>query len=962
LYNFKEIEEKWQKKWEDEKVYQVTENEKEKYYVLDMFPYPSGAGLHVGHPLGYIASDIVARYKKLQGFNVLHPMGFDSFGLPAEQYAIQTGQHPAITTETNIKRYKEQLRRIGFNYDWSREVQTSDPAYYKWTQWIFKQVYNSWYNKDSDKAEPISTLIEKFENNGTYNVNAANDENWFKELDLADFPFGEHFTGEFSDTDWKSFNAIQKQKILAHFRLTYLSDTMVNWCPELGTVLANDEVKDGVSERGGYPVVKKLMKQWSMRISAYSQRLLDDLNKIEWSDSIKEVQRNWIGRSEGASLCFDLENHSEKIEVFTTRPDTIFGVSFMTLAPEHPLVQQITTEGQKDEVTKYIEGVKNKSERERQANVKSISGAFTGAHALHPFTGDKIPVWISEYVLMGYGTGAVMAVPSGDQRDFDFAKHFDLPIPAVFEGIDIREEANSTKDAKIINGDFLNGLTGYEGIKRCIEEIEKKGIGKGKVNYRMRDAIFSRQRYWGEPFPVYFENDIPYLLEDNELPHTLPKIDKYLPTEDGDPPLGRARKEDWHIFKGDRMECNTMPGWAGSCWYWLRYMDPKNNDTFCDPEKMKYWGNVDLYLGGAEHGTGHLLYSRFWVKILFDLGHIFFDEPFKKMINQGMIGGVIEYLLMRKEKTNGRAHFMCRDKVDPKDMDNFIKIAVRTDLVSDYGNPDSYLGQEALNTFSKWMPEFENAIFECGQGVLSEGNFNSKGGDSSWLVTKSEQGKMGKRYHNTVDPVEICDTYGADTLRLYEMFLGPLEQHKPWDTNGISGVHNFLKKLFKACSEANDKGDANKKELKAIHTLIKKATEDIERHSFNTVVSAFMIALNELNALKSKNNSIFKDFAILLSPYAPHIAEEIWGQLGGEGYVVNANWPIYNEEYLVEDSHEYPVSFNGKMRFKMELPMAMSKEDIEKEVMAFEKTIKYLDGKTPKKVIIVPKKIVNIVV
>ncbi|MEM7160816.1 MAG: class I tRNA ligase family protein [Bacteroidota bacterium] len=962
MYNFKEIEAKWQAQWAQDEVYKVEENDKEKFYVLDMFPYPSGAGLHVGHPLGYIASDIVARYKKLRGFNVLHPMGFDSFGLPAEQYAIQTGQHPAITTATNIKRYKEQLKRIGFNYDWNREVQTSDPNYYKWTQWIFKQIYNSWYNKDTDKAEPISTLIEKFENNGTYNVEAGIEEDWFKELNLDNFPFGEHFAGEFTATDWASMNAIQREKILSHFRLTYLSDTWVNWCPELGTVLANDEVKDGVSERGGYPVVKKLMRQWSMRISAYAQRLLDDLEGLDWSDSIKEVQRNWIGRSDGAMIRFELENHAENIEVFTTRPDTIFGVSFMTLAPEHPLVETITTSDQKDEVNRYVEAVKNKSERDRQANAKTISGAFTGAYAIHPFSGEKVPIWISEYVLMGYGTGAVMAVPSGDQRDYDFAKHFNLAIPPVFEDVDISESANPTKDARVLEGSFLAGLTGHEAIKKSIEEIEGQGFGNGKVNYRMRDAIFSRQRYWGEPFPVYFENELPRLLSDEELPLTLPSVDKYLPTEDGDPPLGRAHKDDWPIFKGDRMECNTMPGWAGSCWYWLRYMDPSNSEAFCDPEKMKYWGNVDLYLGGAEHGTGHLLYSRFWVKILYDLGFIHVNEPFQKMINQGMIGGVIEYILMRKEKTNGQAHFMCKDLAEKEGLENFVKIAVRTDIVSEYGQANSYLTQEALQQFSKWMPEFEHATFECGQGVLRDGNFESKGGESSWLVTKSEQGKMGKRYHNTVDPVEICDHYGADTLRLYEMFLGPLEQHKPWDTNGITGVHGFLKKLFKACTEATDESAANKKELKAIHTLIKKATEDIDRHSFNTVVSAFMIALNELNAVKSKNKEIFKTFAILISPYAPHIAEEMWKVLGQDGYIVNATWPAFNEEYLTEDSYAYPISFNGKMRFKLELPMGLSKEDIEKEVMAFEKTAQYLDGKDPKKVIVVPNKIVNVVV
>lgn len=961
-YNFLDIEAKWQEKWKENHIYRVEDGLGEKFYVLDMFPYPSGAGLHVGHPLGYIASDIVARYKKLNGYNVLHPMGFDSFGLPAEQYAITTGQHPALTTEQNIARYKQQLKRIGFNYDWEREVRTSDPSFYKWTQWIFKEIFNSWYNLDTDSAERIETLISKFEENGTYNVNASIDENWYKSMDRSDMPFGAHFSGEFTATDWASLTEVQRERILQNYRLTYLSDTMVNWCPELGTVLANDEIKDGVSERGGHPVVKKLMKQWSMRISAYAQRLLDDLESLDWSESIKEVQRNWIGRSEGAMLEFAIEDDSDKIEVFTTRPDTIFGVSFMVLAPEHKLVEQLTTSEQKERIEAYISETKSKSERDRQSDIKNVTGAFTGAYAIHPFTGEKIPIWIADYVLMGYGTGAVMAVPSGDQRDYDFAKTFNLPIPPVFEGTDLSVQADPTKDAKMINSDFLNGLTGHQAIKRCIVELEQRGIGRGRVNFRLRDAIFSRQRYWGEPFPVYYENDVAMLLSDDELPLTLPEIDKYLPTETGEPPLGRAKREDWPIFKGDRMELNTMPGWAGSSWYFLRYMDPHNHSRFADEEKVNYWNQVDLYLGGAEHGTGHLLYSRFWTKFLYDRGYIPYEEPFKKMINQGMIGGTIEFLLLKKEKTEGKAHFMCADLAKGIGLEKFARIPVSIDMVKEYGVPNSFLTIEGLKAFTEWQPAYKDALFECGQGVYQDGIFTSKKGDSSHLVTLSEQGKMGKRYHNTVDPMDICDQYGADTLRLYEMFLGPLEQHKPWDTKGINGVFGFLKKFHRTALSANSSDDPTPDELKVLHKLIKKVTDDIERSSFNTAVSAYMIALNDLNALKSSNKKVISTMAILLSPYAPHLAEEVWNKLGNKGYVVLADWPELNEEYLVESSYEYPISFNGKMRFKVEFPLDMSPSEIEKEVMALEKTAKYLDGKTPKKVIVVPKKIVNVVV
>ena len=781
-------------------------------------------------------------------------------------------------------------------------------------------------------------------------------------MSLEGFPFGEHFVGEFTSTDWSSLSKNQQDLILLNFRLTYLSDTLVNWCPALGTVLANDEVKDGVSERGGYPVEKKLMRQWSMRISAYAQRLLDDLNELQWSDSIKEVQRNWIGRSEGAMVEFKVEGSNEKIEVFTTRPDTIFGVSFMVLAPEHQLVNELTTNDQKNVIDEYVIKTKSKTERDRQADIKNITGAFTGSFVIHPFTGERIPIWIADYVLLGYGTGAVMAVPSGDQRDYDFARTFELPIPPVFEGTDLSEKADPTKDAKMINSDFLNGLIGHDAIKKCIEEIERLGIGRGKINFRLRDAIFSRQRYWGEPFPVYYEEDIPLLLSDEHLPLTLPEIDKYLPTETGEPPLGRAEKSDWPIFKGDAMELNTMPGWAGSSWYFLRYMDPKNDERFADADKIEYWNQVDLYLGGAEHGTGHLIYSRFWTKFLFDRGYIPFDEPFKKMINQGMIGGTIEFLLLKKDKTNGKAHFMCADIAKGIGLEHFARIPVRIDLVKEYGLPNSFMTIEGLKAFAEWQPSFSDAIFECGQGVFQDGAFTSKKGESSHLVTLSEQGKMGKRYHNTVDPMDICDQYGADTLRLYEMFLGPLEQHKPWDTKGISGVFGFLKKFYRAAHSAVDDSEPSLEEQKIIHKLNKKVSDDIERSSFNTPVSAYMIALNELSAIDSKNKNIYSTMAILLSPYAPHLSEEVWSHLGNKGYVVDASWPDINEDLLVESSYEYPISFNGKMRFKVEFPLDMSPAEIEREVLTLEKTAHYLDGKSPKKVIVVPKKIINVVV
>lgn len=1006
-YDFREIEQKWRKHWAQDQTYKVSEDpSKEKCYVLDMFPYPSGAGLHVGHPLGYIASDIYARYKRHQGYNVLHPMGYDSFGLPAEQYAIQTGQHPAITTDKNIARYREQLDQIGFSYDWSREVRTSSPDYYRWTQWIFRQLYNAWYNKDSDRAESIDTLCEKFEENGTYNVNAHVDADWWKNLDAAHFPhFSEFFAGEFTATDWKSFSEEQKQRILMHFRLTYLADSWVNWCPALGTVLANDEVKDGVSERGGHPVEQKLMRQWSMRITAYAERLLNDLSKIDWSDSIKEIQKNWIGKSKGASVFFDVHGHNDKIEVFTTRPDTIFGVSFMVLAPEHPLVDQITTEDYRKKIDRYVAAAKLKTERDRQADTKKITGEFTGAYAIHPFTGNKVPVWIGDYVLATYGTGAVMAVPAGDQRDLDFANHFRIPVPAIFEGVDVSSEACTDKNVKLSNSDFLNGLKGKEAMHKIIEAIEQGGFGEGTTNYRLRDAVFSRQRYWGEPFPVYYKNDLPYLTPEGETV-TLPPVDKYLPTEDGEPPLARANKEDWNVFHGDRMEHNTMPGWAGSSWYFLRYMDPNNEAEFCSREKSDYWGQVDLYMGGAEHATGHLLYSRFWTKVLFDLGYIGFDEPFKRMINQGMILGrsSIIYRLQVRSQDAGDKDALTRDegtefyvsndlaqaiKLQPNGLVSLTKFKelaaagssnwpdVQTALNkrldgivashSEEGEKDfkiwmcpqhvdiDLVDADKLDTerVRDWQPQYKNATF-----ILDE---------DGQMHCDHEVEKMSKSKYNVQTPDTLVERYGADTLRCYEMFLGPLEQSKPWDTNGISGVHNFLRKVWRLFHDKDNQLDVScekptPEEYKALHKTIKKVSEDLDRNSWNTVVSAMMIGVNELTDLKCNKQEILEEITVLLSPYAPHLASELWHRLGHTDEVVDQPWPQLNEEYLVENSFEYPVSFNGKMRFKLTLPADLSKEDVEAAVLENEQSARYLEGKTPKKVIVVPKRIVNVVI
>ena len=937
FYNHQEIEKKWQKFWEENQTFksqQPSESSKPKYYVLDMFPYPSGAGLHVGHPLGYIASDIYARFKRHQGYNVLHPVGYDSFGLPAEQYAIQTGQHPAVTTEENINRYEQQLKKIGFSFDWSREIRTSDPAYYRWTQWIFIELFHSWYNKATDRAENISTLVAHFEKFGTENLDAVQSD----EL---------NFTAE----EWLNASEADKQDILLNYRMAYRAETTVNWCPALGTVLANDEVKDGKSERGGYPVYQKKMMQWSMRITAYSDRLLRGLDGLDWSEAVKESQRNWIGKSEGALVKFGVKGSDDFIEVFTTRPDTIFGVSFVTLAPEHELVSKITTPERKEAVEAYIEATSKRSERDRMADVKTISGVFTGAYAEHPITKKPVPIWLGDYVLAGYGTGAVMAVPAGDERDFAFAKHFDIEIKNIFDQ-DISEKAFTEKEGMVYqNSEFLNGCSSYhEAVKSVVEYLENHKVGKSKINYRQRDAIFSRQRYWGEPVPIYYENEMPYTLPVSALPLELPEVEKYQPTEDGDPPLGNAKNFAWdkvnqkvvstelidnqNVFP---LELSTMPGWAGSSWYFLRYMNPNNEAEFCDKNTSDYWGQVDLYIGGSEHATGHLLYSRFWTMFLKDRGFISHEEPFQKMINQGMILGISAFVY-RVDGTNKYV-----SKALAKDYETQ-KIHIDISLLK--GTSDEL----DLDKFKAWRPEFKDAEF-----ILEDGKY----------ITEREVEKMSKSKYNVVNPDDICEEYGADCLRLYEMFLGPLEQSKPWNTQGLSGVYGFLKKFYNLYFDGDtfsvSEEEPTKEELKILHTLIKKVIYDIENFSFNTSVSQFMIAVNELQKLKCNKKAILEPLAVLISPYAPHVCEELWGLLGNAESIDFAPFPALNEAYLVEDEIEYPVSFNGKMRFKLSLSAELSKEEIEEIVMKDEKVIQQLDGAKPKKIIVVPKKIINIV-
>ena len=935
-YNFKEIEDKWQDYWAKNETFKANNaSDKPKYYVLDMFPYPSGAGLHVGHPLGYIASDIYARYKRHKGFNVLHPQGYDSFGLPAEQYAIQTGQHPAKTTEENIKTYRRQLDQIGFSFDWSREVRTSNPAYYKWTQWIFIQLFNSWYNLDSDKAEDISTLISIFEKEGNISVNASCDDE----------------IQEFTAVQWEAFSKKEQEEIVLQYRLTFLSDTEVNWCPELGTVLANDEIVNGVSERGGFPVVRKKMTQWSMRISAYAQRLLDGLKSIDWPQPLKDSQTNWIGRSQGAMVSFQIDSYDEIIDVFTTRPDTIFGVSFMTLAPEHDLVSKITTETQKDAVQNYIKATAKRSERERMADVKTISGVFTGAYAIHPFSGEKVQIWIGDYVLAGYGTGAVMAVPCGDQRDYDFAKHFKIPIPNIFEGVDISEQAHTDKEGTIIaNSNFLSGLSYKKALKLSIYELEKQEIGHGKINYRLRDAVFSRQRYWGEPFPVYYVDGMPQMIDEIHLPIVLPEVEKYLPTEDGQPPLGNADTWAWDsvnnkvVGNGEinntsvwPLELNTMPGWAGSSYYFNRYMDPHNETEFASKESLNYWKEVDLYIGGSEHATGHLLYARFWQKFMFDRGLVPVDEFAKKLINQGMILGTSAFIF-REDGTN---RFYSKGLLEGK-IGQLIHVDVSLVNASD---------ELDIEGFKSWREDFKDAKF------IYE--------DNGIFKVSREVEKMSKSKYNVVNPDNICAEYGADSLRLFEMFLGPLEQAKPWKTSGISGVHSFLKKLWKLFYNGEELSISDSvptaEEFKTLHKTIKKVEEDIENFSFNTSVSTFMIAVNELITQKCNKRAILEPLLILISPYAPHIAEELWEKLGNTESISTAPFPIFEPQYLIESSKNYPVSFNGKMRFTMELPLDMTKDNIEKVVLAHQKTQAQLAGRVPKKIIIVPGKIINIV-
>lgn len=921
-YNHKDIESRWQNYWRDNKVYKTSiDQSRPKYYVLDMFPYPSGAGLHVGHPLGYIASDIYSRYKRLRGFNVLHPMGYDAYGLPAEQYAIQTGQHPEKTTTENIARYRQQLDRIGFCYDWDREVRTCDPKFYKWTQWAFMKMVESYYDTELNKAQPIAKLVEHFEKDGSKGIHAACSE----ELD-------------FTVDQWKAMSEKEKSDVLMNYRIAYLGNTMVNWCPQLGTVLANDEVSEGLSIRGGYPVEQKLMYQWCLRVSAYAQRLLDGLDDLDWTDSLKETQRNWIGRSEGAEMRFPIVGSDIELEIFTTRADTVFGVTFMVMAPESEYVDMVTTPEQRKAVDEYLESIKHKTERERMID-KKVSGVFTGSYAVNPLTGKEIPIWISDYVLAGYGTGAIMAVPAHDSRDYAFARHFNLPIIPLIEGCDVSEQSFEAKSGKMINSasaDFsLNGLEVPEAIAATKKYIAEKGIGKVKVNYRLRDAIFSRQRYWGEPFPVYYKDGIPHLMDESALPVLLPEVDKYLPTETGEPPLGRAKN--WVTTEGYPIELNTMPGFAGSSAYYLRYMDPDNNEALVSKEADEYWRNVDLYIGGTEHATGHLIYSRFWNKFLYDLGYVVEHEPFKKLINQGMIQGRTNFVYRIKD-TNTFVSLGLKDQYDTT------PIRVDVNRVS-----NDVLD---LDAFRAWRPEFKDAEF-----ILEDGKYIC-----GWAVEK-----MSKSMFNVVNPDDIVERYGADTLRLYEMFLGPIEQSKPWDTNGIDGVNRFIKKLwglfYKGDSCLVDDSKASPEALKAVHKLIKKVTGDIENFSYNTSVAAFMICVNELSSLKCHSREVLEQLVILLAPFAPHVAEELWhSALGHDTTVNDAKWPEWNEEYLKENTANYAVSFNGKARFTIQVPADMPKDEVEKLALSHESSAKWLDGKTVRKIIVVPNKIVNIVV
>ena len=951
MFSYSEIENKWKKAWDANNIYRVDiDTAKPKYYVLDMFPYPSGAGLHVGHPLGYIASDIFARYKRMKGYNVLHPMGFDAFGLPAEQYAIQTGVHPAVSTNKNIDRYRDQLGNIGFSYDWSREVKTCDPQYYKWTQWIFIRLFEHYYDTDLKKARHIDDLISYFETFGSKGTNAYYENH-------------DPFTSE----QWRGMSEPEKSEVLMHYRLAYRKTTYVNWCEALGTVLANDEVKDGFSERGGFPVEKKPMLQWSLRITAYAERLLDDLQELEWSDSIKAMQENWIGRSEGARIFFDVEGHKDKIEVFTTRPDTIFGATFMVLAPEHDLVQEISTE--KDGIDAYLKYVNTRSDRERMSDVKSVTGAFTGGHAIHPFTGKKIPIWIAEYVLKDYGTGAIMAVPSDDERDQRFAEKFGLDVIPVVDKSGYENEDIHAKVGTMINSGFLDGMEVKDAISSVIQEIENQGIGSRQVNYKLRDANYSRQRYWGEPFPIaYDDQEVPYALKDEELPLELPELDDFKPASDGQSPL--ARTKDWvNLPEGHHRETDTMPGFAGSSWYFLRYMDPANDSAFASEMALEYWRDVDLYVGGTEHAVGHLMYARFWHKFLHDKGLVPTNEPFKKLINQGMIQGIIESLYLRKEKTNGYAHFICAGIVERDGLEEeVVKVPILIDFVYEYGTPGSFINVDAIKKFIDWRPEYNEALFECAKGIFHKGAFTPHSdAPDAHLLTVSEVGKMSKSKYNVINPDLVVAQYGADVFRMYEMFLGPIEASKPWDTNGIDGVSKFLRKYVSLFHDDQDQFTVSneapsREELKILHKTIKRIQDDIERFSFNTCISSFMIAVNELKKINCNNRDILESFNRLMAPFAPFTCEEVNSLLGQDTSVHQLEFPILNESFLVEDEILYPISINGKKRGEATFPSSALKEDIEAMAREHEVVIRWAEGKDIKRIIVVPGRMINIVV
>ncbi len=951
-YNPRAIEKKWKKWWDDNEIYKVFNHDtKPKFYVLDMFPYPSGSGLHVGHPLGYIASDVFARFKRMQGYNVLHPMGYDAFGLPAEQYAIQTGIHPAKATADNIARYRAQLDNLGFSFDWSREVSTCDPAFYKWTQWIFLQLFGHWYDQGQEKARPIEELIRLFETSGTASVRAACSDKL-----------------EFDAASWQAMTAKEKDEVLMNFRLAYRKVTYVWWCETLGTVLANDEVKDGFSERGGYPVERKPMLQWSLRITAYAERLLRDLEEVDFSEAMKKMQSNWIGRSEGVQLFFELQEREDRVEIFTTRPDTIFGATFMVLAPEHELVEKITTPDQRKEIENYLAYVNTRSERDRMSETKEVSGAFTGAYARNPFNGEKIPVWIAEYVLKDYGTGAIMAVPADDERDLRFAKKFNLPVVPIIDKSMYPGATIEDKVGRMINSGFLNGMEVPDAIEAILQKIEAMGIGTRRINYKLRDAIYSRQRYWGEPFPIVYDPEgVAHPLPESELPLVLPQLEDFKPSTEAKSPLSKVK--DWvHLPNGWTRETDTMPGFAGSSWYYLRYMDAHNDKEFASPEALEYWQDVDLYVGGTEHAVGHLMYSRFWHKFLYDKGLVPTKEPYRKLLNQGMIQGIMENLFLQKEKVNGRSKFVCAHMVKEMNADDFVKIPILVDYVADYGSPDSFLNLEGIKSFIQWRPEYANAIFECANGIYMDGVFKMKTGETdSRFFTASEVGKMSKSLFNVINPDDVVERYGADCFRMFEMFLGPVEQAKPWDTKGIDGVSKFLRKLWGLFYDENGKflvvdDTPAKAEMKALHSCIKKVTDDVERFSFNTCVSAFMICVNELRSLNCSKRGVLDALTRMIAPFAPHMAEELWHLLGHPSSVCLADFPVLDEAFLVQDVVSYPVSINGKKRDLIELPVSMSPQEIERAALELDSVQKWLAGNSVKKVIVVPGRMINIVV